>query len=172
LRARGFILVRAGAVRRLGKPGSQRQLAALIQTRTVDAADEAVFTASGVGPGSQQDNRGSRHCTNRCDRRMCVTMKKKRLPQDRFLDNWAALVEPVVPYFSYRPSIRGPNDEMFVETAINGRARALITFNVKDYHISDDRMTSHGIRISRPGEFLRGLKWRPSATTLSAFRLR
>jgi putative PIN family toxin of toxin-antitoxin system len=91
---------------------------------------------------------------------------------DRLLDNWAALVEPVVPYFSYRPSIRDPNDEMFVETAINGRAEALITFNVGDYEISDDRTARLGIRICRPGEFLRGLKWRPSATTLSAFRLR
>src|ERR1700751_4711653 len=52
---------------------------------------------------------------------------------DRLLDNWAALVEPVVRYFSCRPSIRDPNDEMFVETAINGRAEALITFNVGDY---------------------------------------
>jgi len=98
---------------------------------------------------------------------------------DRFVDNWAALVEPVMPYFSYRPSIRDPDDEMFVETAINGRAEALITFNVDDYKISDDRMARLddrtarlGIRIRRPGEFLRGLKWRPSATTLSAFRLR
>jgi predicted nucleic acid-binding protein len=91
---------------------------------------------------------------------------------DRLLDNWAALVEPVVPYFSYRPSIRDPDDEMFVETAINGRAEALITFNVGDYEISDDRTARLGIRICRPGEFLRGLKWRPSATTLSAFRLR
>jgi len=91
---------------------------------------------------------------------------------DRLLDNWAALVEPVVPHFSYRPSIRDPNDEMFVETAINGRAEALITFNVGDYEISDDRTARLAIRICRPGEFLRGLKWRPSATTLSAFRLR
>ena len=91
---------------------------------------------------------------------------------DRPLDNWAALVEPVIPFFSYRPSIRDPNDEMFVETAINGRAEALITFNVDDYKISDDRTARLGIRICRPEEFLRGLKWRPSATTLSAFRLR
>src|SRR5437870_8681293 len=66
---------------------------------------------------------------------------------DRFVDNWAALVEPVMPYFSYRPSIRDPDDEMFVETAINGRAEALITFNVDDYKISDDRTARLGIRI-------------------------
>jgi putative PIN family toxin of toxin-antitoxin system len=91
---------------------------------------------------------------------------------DRLLDNWAALVEPVIPYSSDRPSIRDPNDEIFVETPINGRAEALITFNVGDYKISDDRTARLGIRICRPAEFLRGLKWRPSATTLSAFRLR
>ena len=48
----------------------------------------------------------------------------------------------------------------------------LVTFNVDDYKISEDRTARPGIRICRPGEFLRGLKWRPSATTLSAFRLR
>jgi len=61
---------------------------------------------------------------------------------------------------------------MFVTAAINDGAAALITFNIDDYKTSDGRMARLGIRICRPRELLRGLKWRPSATTLSAFRLR
>jgi putative PIN family toxin of toxin-antitoxin system len=56
---------------------------------------------------------------------------------DVFLDNIGALCEPVFPDFSYRPSIRDPDDEIFVEVALNGAADAIVTFNVKDYLPSD-----------------------------------
>jgi putative PIN family toxin of toxin-antitoxin system len=46
---------------------------------------------------------------------------------DTFLDGLALLAEPVALGFSHRPSIRDPNDEIFVEAAINGRAAALVT---------------------------------------------
>jgi predicted nucleic acid-binding protein len=52
---------------------------------------------------------------------------------DAFLDNIASICEPVFPHFSYRPSIRDPDDEMFVEVALNSAADALVTFNLKDY---------------------------------------
>jgi hypothetical protein len=32
-----------------------------------------------------------------------------------------------------RPPLRDPNDEMVLEAAVNGRADALVTFNVRDY---------------------------------------
>jgi hypothetical protein len=57
----------------------------------------------------------------------------------RFLDDWSALVDPVILYFPYWPSIRDPNDEMFVETAVIGRAKGLVALNVADYKISNDR---------------------------------
>jgi len=34
---------------------------------------------------------------------------------------------------------------MFVETAINGRAEALITFNVGNYKISDERTSTSSL---------------------------
>jgi putative PIN family toxin of toxin-antitoxin system len=91
---------------------------------------------------------------------------------DVFLDNIAALCEPVFPDFSYRPSIRDPDDEIFVEVALNGAADAIVTFNVKDYLPSDPATGSLGIAVCRPGDILRRLSWRPSTDTLSAFRPR
>jgi predicted nucleic acid-binding protein len=40
---------------------------------------------------------------------------------DIFLDTFVAHAEHVAPHFSYRPSIRDPDDEIFVSVAINGR---------------------------------------------------
>lgn len=89
-----------------------------------------------------------------------------------FLDHWAALIEPVVAHFSRRPTIRDADDEIFVEAAANGAAEAIVTFNVSDYRPADDRQALLGIEVCRPGDILRRLTWRPTATTLSAFRLR
>ncbi len=91
---------------------------------------------------------------------------------DAFLDSWSTLVEVVVPHFSYRPSVRDANDEMFVEVALNGRADALVTFNLADYRPADPWAAHVGVEVCRPGDFLRRMQWRPSLDTLSAFRLR
>jgi len=50
-----------------------------------------------------------------------------------FLDAIVAMAEPVHTYFLWRPQLRDPNDEMVLEAAVNGRADALVTFNVRDY---------------------------------------
>jgi len=44
-----------------------------------------------------------------------------------------AMAEPVETHFLWRPQLRDPNDEMVLEAAVNGRADALVTFNLKDY---------------------------------------
>ena len=36
-------------------------------------------------------------------------------------------------HFLWRPQLSDPNDEMVLEVAINGRADALVTFNVRDF---------------------------------------
>lgn len=91
---------------------------------------------------------------------------------DRLLDHWATLVEPVASHYSWRPSIRDADDEMFVDAAMNGAADMIVTFNIEDYRPVDDRWSGLGIEIGRPADVLRRLVWRPSATSLSAFRLR
>jgi putative PIN family toxin of toxin-antitoxin system len=93
----------------------------------------------------------------------------------RFLDGFVALAEPVAITVRSRPSIRDPSDEMFVELLWNGRGDHIVTFNRRDYLPADDRAASRGepaVPVSSPGETLRRLGWRPTGTTLSAFRRR
>ena len=50
-----------------------------------------------------------------------------------FLDAVIAMAEPVKTHFLWRPQLRDPGDEMVLETAVNGRADALVTFNLRDF---------------------------------------
>jgi putative PIN family toxin of toxin-antitoxin system len=44
-----------------------------------------------------------------------------------------AVGEPVRAWFLWRPQLRDPADEMVLETAVNGGADALVTFNRRDF---------------------------------------
>lgn len=46
---------------------------------------------------------------------------------------FCAAAEPIVPWCQWRPQLRDPADEMVLETGINGRADAVVTFNRRDY---------------------------------------
>jgi putative PIN family toxin of toxin-antitoxin system len=72
-----------------------------------------------------------------------------------FLAEFAALIEPVEVHFLWRPQVRDPKDEMVLEAAINGRADALITYNVADFEVAARRF---GVRILRPPDLLRKVK--------------
>ncbi len=50
-----------------------------------------------------------------------------------FIGTIVKMADKVTPYFMWRPQLRDPNDEMVLETAINGKANAIITFNTRDY---------------------------------------
>jgi putative PIN family toxin of toxin-antitoxin system len=50
-----------------------------------------------------------------------------------FVDAIIALAKPVTMHFLWRPQLRDPCDEMVLETAINGEADALVTFNAKHF---------------------------------------
>ena len=49
------------------------------------------------------------------------------------LDTLADVIEPVRFTFRWRPAAADPGDDMVLETAINGNADALVTFNVRDF---------------------------------------
>lgn len=49
------------------------------------------------------------------------------------LDAVAAAAEVVSLAFLWRPALRDPDDDMVLETAVNGRADALVTFNLRDF---------------------------------------
>lgn len=74
---------------------------------------------------------------------------------DRFLAALAAASEAVKISFQWRPQLRDANDEMVLETALNGRADALVTHNVKDFAAVAPRF---GLRILRPGELLKEIR--------------
>lgn len=71
---------------------------------------------------------------------------------DEFLAELAALIEPVEVHFQWRPQVRDPSDEMVLEAAINGRAEALVTYNIKHFALAGDRFK---VPIILPAEFLR-----------------
>jgi len=58
-----------------------------------------------------------------------LTQKQSQM----FLDGIAGIVQPVKTHYLWRPMLHDPNDEMVLETAMNGGANAIVTFNLKDY---------------------------------------
>ena len=72
-----------------------------------------------------------------------------------FVNTLIGLAERVEVHFRWRPLLRDPADEMVLETAVNGRANALVTFNRGDY---GDVPAAFGIEVLLPGEALRRIK--------------
>lgn len=77
---------------------------------------------------------------------------------DEFLDGLAILVEPVNMSYLWRPQLRDPKDEMVLETALNGRADALVTFNRSDFRPAAAKFL---LPVLLPGECLARLEEAP-----------
>jgi putative PIN family toxin of toxin-antitoxin system len=74
-----------------------------------------------------------------------------------FLDTLAASIEPVVFHFLWKPQLKDPADEMVLETAVNGQADRIATFNVRHLRTAAG---SFGISAARPGEIWEELRRR------------
>ncbi len=70
------------------------------------------------------------------------------------LDQLAASMQPVDLYFLWRPLLRDSEDDMVLETAVNGGADTIVTFNTGDFGDVPER---HGIKVNRPSDLLRRL---------------
>jgi putative PIN family toxin of toxin-antitoxin system len=68
------------------------------------------------------------------------------------LDELAALCLPVAFDFRWRPGAVDADDDLVLETAINGHADAIVSFNVRHISAAARRF---GIAVERPGEVLR-----------------
>ena len=80
---------------------------------------------------------------------------------DRFLGALAALAEPVEVHLRWRPQLRDAGDELVLEAAVNGRAGALVTHNVRDFQGAAERF---GLDLTTPGDLLdRHPEWRASS---------
>jgi putative PIN family toxin of toxin-antitoxin system len=67
------------------------------------------------------------------------------------LDALAAVAEPVRLAFHWRPFLRDANDDMVLETAINGGADAVVTLNARDFAGSTEKF---GIDVLAPRQAL------------------
>jgi putative PIN family toxin of toxin-antitoxin system len=72
-----------------------------------------------------------------------------------FLDAVLAMVEPVESHFMWRPLLRDPADEMVLEAAVNGRAAAIVTFNLRDFGAAP---LQFGVEVLTPAVALRRIK--------------
>lgn len=71
------------------------------------------------------------------------------------LDALAAVAEHVVLRFLWRPQLKDPDDEMVLETAVNGSADRIATFNTR--HLTA-AARNFGIRAERPGSIWREIE--------------
>jgi putative PIN family toxin of toxin-antitoxin system len=73
----------------------------------------------------------------------------------RFADEVVALLDPVDIRFRWRPAARDPGDDHVVETALNGGAEAIVTFNIRDFAEAGARF---GLPVLTPADILRTLE--------------
>lgn len=70
------------------------------------------------------------------------------------LDDLASLAQPVKLAFRWRPQLPDPGDDMVLETAVNGNADAIVTFNQRDFREATKTFTCD---VIFPAEALRRL---------------
>lgn len=73
------------------------------------------------------------------------------------LDALAMVVEPVRLAYLWRPTLPDADDDMVLETAVNGRATLLVTLNTRDFAHGASRFD---VRIVTPAETLTRLRRR------------
>lgn len=71
------------------------------------------------------------------------------------LDAFVKVSIPVHLGFLWRPRLKDPADEMVLETAVNGAADWLVTFNLR--HLAEPAR-EFGIRVARPGDMWRAIR--------------
>jgi putative PIN family toxin of toxin-antitoxin system len=76
----------------------------------------------------------------------------------RLLDALVTVAEPVQIAFLWRPQLTDPNDEMVLETAVNGQADRIVTFNRRHFAEAGQ---SFGFVVVDPGEAVATLEDRP-----------
>lgn len=74
---------------------------------------------------------------------------------DVFVTAVIALAEPVATHFLWRPQLHDPGDEMVLEAAVNGRADALVTFNIRHFGAAPSGL---GIAVLLPREALERIR--------------
>jgi putative PIN family toxin of toxin-antitoxin system len=71
------------------------------------------------------------------------------------LDALAAVIEPVRLAFLWRPLLHDGDDDMVLETAVNGQADLLVTVNRRDF---EPAVGMFGLKVVSPAEAVRRLR--------------
>lgn len=71
------------------------------------------------------------------------------------LDAVAVIAEPVRLAYLWRPVLPDAEDDMVLETAVNGRADVLVTFNRRDFESAADPFA---VKISSPGRVIERMR--------------
>ena len=74
---------------------------------------------------------------------------------EEFLVALVSAAEPVEINFRWRPQLKDPQDELVLEAAVNGRAEALVTHDVRDF---ESAAGLFGLRILLPRDVLKELE--------------
>lgn len=74
---------------------------------------------------------------------------------DRVLDDLSAIATPVRLAFRWRPRLPDADDDMVLETALNGNANAIVTFNQRDFALG---MKSFGCAVLLPATALQQIR--------------
>ena len=89
----------------------------------------------------------------RAEHRLASGLSEREV--DIFVTALIAMAEPVKTHFLWRPQLRDPGDEMVLEAAVNGRADALVTFNVRDFGNTPEQF---GIQLLLPRQALERIR--------------
>ena len=73
----------------------------------------------------------------------------------RVLDDLAGIAQPVTLSFRWRPRLSDPNDDMVLETVVNGKADAIVTFNQRDFEAA---VGDFGCAVILPGAALEQMR--------------
>ena len=74
------------------------------------------------------------------------------------LDAVAIVAEPVRLSYLWRPTLSDPQDDMVIETALNGQADLLVTFNQRHFTGAAE---TFALQVLKPADALRGLEEQP-----------
>jgi predicted nucleic acid-binding protein len=78
------------------------------------------------------------------------------MPQlDEVIHSLVKVAEPVRIRFLWRPLLSDPRDDMVLDTAVNGRADLLVTFNQKDFVAASKGFAHETVRPSEALDRLR-----------------
>jgi putative PIN family toxin of toxin-antitoxin system len=90
---------------------------------------------------------------SRPEQRLATRMSEKDVAG--FLAAFASAAEPVELDFLWRPQLTDPADEMMLEAAVNGRAKVIITHNVRDFAVAERLFA---LKIMTPATLLKEIK--------------